>query len=108
MFNEYGIRDIAKALVRIEKQLYGNHKGYTILNIGHDREITIAELVDTIIRMSGKDVGYQFCLEKPDGYARRSAEIRKLRDLIHFVPDTPLEVTLQDMITEFKEGRAWM
>ena len=101
-------RDIAKALVLIEKQLYGNHKGYTILNIGHDREITIADLIDTIIRLSGKDAGYIFDDTKPDGYARRAADFRRLRNLTNFVPDTPLEQTLADMIQEFREGRSWM
>lgn len=101
-------RDIAKTLLLIEKRLYGNHKGYIILNVGHDKEISIAELVDLIIRQSGKKCGYEFDTTKPDGSIRRAAEIRKLRNLIGTIPYTPLEATIADMIAEFQEGRSWL
>jgi GDP-L-fucose synthase len=101
-------RDIAKILLLIEKKLYGNHQGYIILNVGHDHEISIAELVDTIIRQSGKDTGYVFDTSKPDGSLRRASDVRKLRNLIGSLDAIPLEDTLRDMIAEFKEGRSWL
>ena len=102
-------RDIAKILLLIEKQLYGNHKGYTILNVGHEHEISIADLVDLIIRQSGKRSGYVFDDTKPDGHLRRLPEICKLRNLLNQeIPRTPLCITIQDMITEFQEGRSWL
>jgi GDP-L-fucose synthase len=101
-------RDIAKILLLIQKKLYGNHQGYTILNVGHDQEVSIAELVDTIIRQSGKDTGYVFDTSKPDGSLRRASDVRKLRNLIGSLDAIPLEDTLRDMIAEFKEGRSWL
>lgn len=101
-------RDIAKILLLIEKRLYGNHQGYTILNVGHDREITIADLVDLIIRKAGKQNGYLFDETKPDGHRRRAADVTKLKALIGEIPHTPLAITLADMVNEFKEGRAWV
>ena len=107
------VKDIAKALMKLydfmitSQTMYdGKHPEHFIVNIGHEREVSIAELVDTIVRICGKDVGYQFDTSKPDGYPRRAADTTRLREYIGWVPNTPLEHTLSEMVLEFVEGRA--
>lgn len=93
-------RDIARALVLLAENA---GSGCDIVNIGHERECSIEDLASTIIRLSGKQARLEFDTSKPNGYERRAADTTRLRELIGWVPDTPLEVTLQDMITDYQE-----
>jgi len=106
-------RDIARVLVL----LMDKHLGYELLrwpdrpvtvNIGHDRDMSIRRLVHEIISLSGRegqiDVAYD--KSKPDGYPRRAADVSLLKQLVGWVPDTPLHVTLKDMIEEYRAGEA--
>jgi nucleoside-diphosphate-sugar epimerase len=43
-----------------------------------------------------------FDLGKPDGYPRRAADTTRLRKLIGWVPNTQLEVTLAEMIADYR------
>jgi len=107
-------KDIVRALLRLHDRMLTDETMYEgkypegpfVVNIGHEREVSIAELVDLIVRICGKDVGYVFDASRPDGYPRRAADTAFLRKLIGWVPDTPLEDTLAEMVKEFKEGRA--
>ena len=92
--------DIAKALVLLSatEQAYGQ-----IVNIGHEREVSIRELAETIVRLSGRGVELQFDTSKPDGYPRRAADTTLLRELVGWVPDTPLETTLEKMLADYQE-----
>lgn len=77
--------------------------GVPVFNIGHQREITIRELAETIVRLSGRDgVDLVFDTTKPDGYPRRAADTTRLSQLLGWVPDTPLEITLTDMIEDYR------
>jgi nucleoside-diphosphate-sugar epimerase len=73
------------------------------VNIGHEYEVSIAELVETIVRLSGKEVGYKFDTTKPDGHARRAPDVTRLRELISWVPDMPLEKSIGDMFEDYRE-----
>jgi GDP-L-fucose synthase len=107
-------RDIAKALVMLHDRMMIPETMYEgkypssplIVNIGHSREVSIAELADAIVRACGKDVGYEFDTSKPDGYPRRAADTTLLRRLIGWVPDRPLGGTIAEMVQEFREGRS--
>lgn len=92
--------DIAKALVLLSatEQAHGQ-----IVNIGHEREVSIRELAETIVRLSGRDVRLEFDRTRPDGYPRRAADTTLLRELVGWVPDTPLEVTLEKMLADYQE-----
>lgn len=99
-------KDIARALVMLYDEVSPMHD-FTV-NIGHEREVSIRELAETIVKLCGKDIGIEFDTSKPDGYPRRAADTTFLRYLIDWVPDRPLGATLEEMIQEFKEGRAHM
>ena len=97
-------RDVAKALVKLSETREA-HDAQPI-NIGHDREVTIAQLTEVIVKACGKDVGYVFDTSKPDGHKRRLPDVSRLKGLIGWVPDTPLETTIADMVQEFAEGKS--
>ena len=109
-------RDIVKALIKLaewateEGRDYEKYKTPLTVNIGHHREVSIKELVHTIVEVAGKEVGtgegqvkLMFDRRKPDGYARRAADTTKLWELIGWVPDTPLKTTLTDMVADYRE-----
>jgi nucleoside-diphosphate-sugar epimerase len=107
-------KDIAKALVRLYWKLTtletiyeGKYDDYPerpwAVNIGHEREISIRELAETIVDTCGKSIGISFDTSKPDGYPRRAADTTFLRKLIGWVPDTPLEETIAAMVEEYRE-----
>lgn len=97
-------RDIAKALVMLA-DCPGAHDARPV-NIGHEREVSIGELAQTIIDLCDTDATLEFDRSKPDGYPRRAADTTRLRKLIGWVPDTPLDDTLCDMVQEFETGEA--
>jgi len=98
-------RDIAKALVMLAENPAA-HDARPI-NIGHEREITIAELVHLILDKCGcPDKPVRFDTSYPDGHKRRGVDNTRLRSLIGWVPDTPLEDTIERMVAEYRAGRA--
>lgn len=98
-------RDIAKTLILLaENPEAADAKP---INIGHDREVSIAALVTQILELTGQRKPVIFEREKPDGHARRLVDTSRLYRLIRWLPDTPLETTLADMIDEYRRGKAW-
>ena len=108
------VKDIVEALLRLHDRMLtpetmyeGKYpEGPFVVNIGHAREVSIAELAETIVRLSGKDTEIEFDTSKPDGHARRAADTEMLQRLIGWVPRRPLGETLARMIEEYREGRA--
>jgi len=49
------------------------------VNIGHDHEVTIKELLQTITRMTGQNPRVVYDVSMPEGYPRRAADITRLR-----------------------------
>lgn len=100
-------RDIAKALMLLgEKAEFTSDHPLLVANIGHKREVSIRELAETICRLAGKSPRIVFDDSRPDGYPRRAADTWLLENLLGWVPDTPLEVTLADMIAEYRAKTA--
>lgn len=65
------------------------------LNIGSDRLVTIDELADMIIRLSGKEIVKSYDLTKPQGVRGRNADLTLVEKLIKWKPSIPLEVGLE-------------
>lgn len=62
------------------------------VNIGHDQESSIRQLVAVILRLTGRQASVVFDTSRPDGYPRRAADIAKLRTVTGgFVPSISLE-----------------
>jgi len=99
-------RDLAYALVN----LAGCPEAHDAkpINIGHEREISIADLAGLIADVCDKDIAITFDTSKPDGHARRAVDNSRLRSLLGWVPDRALESTIAEMVQEFKAGRSWL
>lgn len=97
-------KDIARALLKVA-EFYPMGEPL-IVNIGHEREISIRELAETIVRICDVETEIVFDTSRPDGYPRRAADTTLLKKLIDWVPDTPLEDTITAMVKEYRQGRA--
>ena len=68
---------------------------YWPLNIGSDRAVTIEELADMIIKISGKDINKIFDIYKPMGVRVRNADLHLVKKKIGWSPRVPLETGLK-------------
>jgi nucleoside-diphosphate-sugar epimerase len=94
--------DFARGLILVtEKYAVGDP-----VNIGHDKEITMRQLVELILQITDKNPKVVFDTSKPDGYPRRAADSTKLKNVTGgFVPSIPLEQGIKEMIFEYQEGK---
>lgn len=73
------------------------------VNVGHGRETTIQELIERILKITGKTPKVVFDTNKPEGAARKSADVTKLRNVTNgFTPQITLDEGLEEMIAHFK------
>ncbi|HVE76340.1 MAG TPA: NAD-dependent epimerase/dehydratase family protein [Actinomycetota bacterium] len=72
------------------------------INIGHDDEISMKDLGERILSMTGVMSTLQFDTSKPDGYPRRAADVKKLREVTGWVPEISLDEGLKEMIAEYE------
>ena len=61
------------------------------LNIGSDRLVTIDELADIIIKISGKKITKEYDLSAPQGVRGRNADITLARKVLGWEPKVSLE-----------------
>lgn len=73
------------------------------VNIGTDEEISIKELVDMIISLSGKGSDVEFDLSKPDGSPRRNSDNSKAIEKIGFRAKTKLYDGIKNTIEWYKK-----
>lgn len=73
------------------------------VNVGHDRETTIRDLAERIVRLSGRKCDLRYDLTKPEGATRKSADVAKLRRVTGFSPQITLDDGLTDMISYFRQ-----
>lgn len=65
------------------------------LNIGSDRLVTIDELADIIIGISGKRIKKRYNLDAPQGVRGRNADLALLREVLGWSPAVSLEEGLK-------------
>jgi GDP-L-fucose synthase len=74
------------------------------INIGTDEEVSIADLVKLIIRLSGKKAKVQFDHSKPDGSPRRNSDNTHAKKTIGFIAKTSLEEGLQKTLAWYRSA----
>ncbi len=95
-------RDIARAICDLAENPLAHDGG--AVNIGHEVEITVGDLARLIAGLAGRpNVPIVFDTSRPDGYPRRAADTTRLRELIGWVPSTPLADTLAAMVQTYRE-----
>ena len=84
------IDDCVEGLVRIM-----NSEIREPLNLGTDRLVTISELVEIVAKIASKNIVQKYDLSKPQGVRGRNSDNTKLRELLDWEPQIPLEVGLR-------------
>jgi len=85
------IDDCVEGLVRIM-----NSEIREPLNLGTDRLVTISELDEIVAKIASKNIVQRYDLSKPQGVRGRNSDNTKLRELLDWEPQIPLEVGLRD------------
>jgi GDP-D-mannose 3',5'-epimerase len=84
------IDDCIEGLIRIMASDYREP-----LNLGTDRLVTINELVDIVAKIAGKNIKKRHDLTKPQGVRGRNSDNTRLRQILGWEPQIPLEVGLE-------------
>jgi GDP-D-mannose 3',5'-epimerase len=84
------IDDAVRSTILLMKSTYGKP-----LNIGSERLVTIDELADIIIKLSGKKIDKTYDLSAPQGVRGRNADITLLREVLGEEPKVSLEEGLK-------------
>jgi GDP-L-fucose synthase len=71
------------------------------VNFGGEDEVTIRQVAELIVRLSGRDLSVICDASKPAGPMRRSTDITKARELLGFRPQVALEAGLAATIEAF-------
>ena len=75
------------------------------INIGSDEEVTIANLIRLIIKLTGSDADIEFDLSKPGGQPRRIGDYTKAQKLLGFKAKVSLAEGLKRTIEWYQESR---
>lgn len=86
------VSDAVEALLRLEARA---SRPPVIVNIGSGTTVRIRELVDTIIRVSGKPIAPLYDTSKPVGPISRTADIARARQILDWEPRVALEEALE-------------
>jgi nucleoside-diphosphate-sugar epimerase len=73
------------------------------VNLGSGMEISIKDLVELIVTLTGFEGKIIWDKTKPDGQPRRALDVKRARDLFGFEAQTPFEEGLRNTIEYFKE-----
>ncbi|UCE29825.1 MAG: GDP-mannose 4,6-dehydratase, partial [Candidatus Bathyarchaeota archaeon] len=65
------------------------------VNVGSDRLVTIDQLADMIIEISGKNIAREYDLNAPQGVRGRNADLTLVRDKVGWEPKVSLEEGLE-------------
>lgn len=92
------VEDLAEGMIlAVERQ-----PGPDPINLGTDEEISIADLTQLMLKISGQDLELQFDTTKPDGSPRRNSDNTRSKELLSFTPTTPLREGLQRTIDWYR------
>ena len=83
------IDDLIDAIIKTEKLLGGID--HITMNVGGNRPITIKELAERIVKISGKDIKIQYEKTKPGGPKSRVPDLSLIRKVLGWEPTTGLE-----------------
>jgi GDP-L-fucose synthase len=79
------------------------YNGPDPVNLGSGYEISIKDLVETIVRLTGFDGKLVWDTSKPNGQPRRGLDVSRAQKLFNFRAGTPLEEGLRRTIVWYKE-----
>jgi len=80
-----------------------NYDGSEPVNLGSGMEISIKDLVELIVTLTGFEGKIIWDKTKPDGQPRRALDVKRARELFGFQAQIPFEEGLRHTIEYFKE-----
>lgn len=86
------VSDCVEALLRLEEKASNPP---LIVNVGSDKPISIRELAEKIVEISGKEIKIKYDPSKPVGPMSRTANIKKAREELGWNPTVSLEEGLR-------------
>ena len=86
----------------IKKKLIENQVQEPI-NMGSDEAITMTQLADMLIKISGKKIEKKYLPAGPAGWMRSNRENTKIQELTGWKPNYPLEQGLENTYKFIKE-----
>lgn len=75
------------------------------VNLGSDEEVTMKQLIETILRVSGKSPRVEYDTSKPDGSPRRNSDNSKAKETIGFTAQISLEEGLKKTIEWYNTNK---
>lgn len=97
------VKDVAEAMMLITEK----YPVVEPLNIGGDEEVTIRDLVELIVALSGRDIAIKFDTTKPEGQLRKAADNSKARQLLNWKPRYSLKEGLKETIEWYRKTFAY-
>lgn len=98
------VDDAAEGIARATR----DYDGEEPVNLGVGREITIRELVELIVRLTGFQGEIRWDPTKPDGQPRRALDTSRARERFGFVAATAFEDGLRQTIEWYEQSRLAM
>jgi len=89
------IDDVLDALDRLEKHVKQQKGKSLTVNLGSEDEVTIRELAEQIVRISGKNIKLKFDASKPTGVLSRKPDLTRIRKELSWMPTTNLHDGLE-------------
>jgi GDP-L-fucose synthase len=80
-----------------------NYNGSEPVNLGSGMEISIKDLVELIVKLTGFEGKVIWDKSKPDGQPRRALDVTRAKDYFGFQAKTPFEEGLRNTINYFIE-----
>jgi GDP-L-fucose synthase len=82
-----------------------HYNGAEPVNLGSGMEISIKELVELIVKLTGFEGKIVWDKSKPDGQPRRALDVERAKDYFGFQAKTPFREGLQKTIEYFRENQ---
>jgi GDP-L-fucose synthase len=95
------VEDFARGLMEITEK----YAVADVLNIGTNKETTIEDLVNLIVKLSNKQVKIHFDATKPTGQPRRNCDNRKAKEKIAFEANISLSDGLKRTIDWYIQNK---
>lgn len=93
------VEDLAEGLIRTIE----HYPTSDPVNLGSDEEVSIKDLVEKIIRISGVDTRVTYDTSKPDGSPRRNSDNAKAKKHLRFSAQTKLDEGLSRTIAWYQD-----
>jgi UDP-glucose 4-epimerase len=88
------VDDVLDAIMLLER--HTKERGSLTVNVGSTDEVTVRELAERVVALSGKDIPLNFDGSKPVGALSRKPDLGRAKEVLGWSPATPLSEGLAE------------